>query len=336
MRELPVAELQSFLARRGVKGAVDYGFRIRRLRGGLESDVFDVRGERPNGERRASLRFVVKTLEGENVREAHVYEELVARSARSFAPDLLDVRWMGPATCLLFLERVEPERRWPWHDPRRAAGILEALARLHEAGTHARKEDAFGRWDYERALDRSANATLDLLDRIPPDHRAAPLRAGLPALRRLVERLPRLRRELLGFRLFGRTALHGDVHSGNALVARHGRLERLVLLDWGRARMGSPLEDVSSWLQSLGYWEPEAKRRHDSLLRVYLESRGMPPHLHRELRDVYWIAAASNTLSGALLFHLARAFDPHRPTDEALPAARDLLRIVRRADACVG
>jgi hypothetical protein len=45
------------------------------------------------------------------------------------------------------------------------------------------------------------------------------------------------------------------------------------LIDWARARRGSPFEDVASWLHSLGCWEPEARRRHDSLLTDVISTR---------------------------------------------------------------
>jgi aminoglycoside phosphotransferase (APT) family kinase protein len=127
------------------------------------------------------------------------------------------------------------------------------------------------------------------------------------------------------------------VHSGNAMVRAGQEAERVVLLDWGRARLGSPLEDVSSWLQSLGYWEPEAKRRHDTLLQRYLVARGLVPRLGRDLRDAYWLASAGNVLAGALRYYLVVADGgggaPSRTRAEAGRAARDQLRVVRRADA---
>jgi aminoglycoside phosphotransferase (APT) family kinase protein len=112
-----------------------------------------------------------------------------------------------------------------------------------------------------------------------------------------------------------------------------------VLLDWGRARLGSPLEDVSCWLQSLGTWEPEARRRHDSLLASYLAARGLPPRLDRALRTAYWLAGASNALSGALLHHLSVLLDDAQPEAARWPAARsarDLVRVLRQADAVLG
>jgi aminoglycoside phosphotransferase (APT) family kinase protein len=148
--------------------------------------------------------------------------------------------------------------------------------------------------------------------------------------------LPKLRRTLLNGSEFPVTLIHGDAHPGNALLRGRSATERTVLLDWGRARAGSPLEDVASWLQSLGYWEPEAKRRHDTLFRRYLESRAMPPELTRSLRDHYWLAGMCNILSGSLRYHLwvagGGAEAPSSVRAESLGAARDQLRVIRRAD----
>jgi hypothetical protein len=110
----------------------------------------------------------------------------------------------------------------------------------------------------------------------------------------------------------------------------------VVLIDWGRARLGSPLEDVSSWLESLGYWEPAVRQQRQTLLRHYLRARGLPVGVGRELDLRYWVAAACNVLAGALHYHLlqaSRASEPasHRPV-EAVRAVRDDLGAIQRAD----
>jgi hypothetical protein len=121
------------------------------------------------------------------------------------------------------------------------------------------------------------------------------------------------------------------------ILRRHRGRDEPVLLDWGRARIGSPLEDVSSWLQSLGVWEPEARRRHDTLFGWYLAARGLDRRLGRDLRVAYWLAGASNALAGALSYHLSimveRRVSPARLTN-ARTAALGWLRVLRRADAC--
>ena len=100
---------------------------------------------------------------------------------------------------------------------------------------------------------------------------------------------------------------------------------------------GSPLEDVASWLQSLGFWEPAVKRKHDTLLGAYLRARGLPARPSRAIRDVYWLASASNCLAGALGYHLHMAANHASTSRErvaAVHAAGDCMRVIRRADAC--
>jgi hypothetical protein len=76
---------------------------------------------------------------------------------------------------------------------------------------------------------------------------------------------------------------------------------------WLAARPGAPLEDVSAWVQSLGHWEPQARRYHDTLVRQYLAARGLEPRLDRTFRRLYWIAGACNALAGALRYHFVTA-----------------------------
>jgi hypothetical protein len=126
---------------------------------------------------------------------------------------------------------------------------------------------SFDDWDYESELVQSANLTDELF--------AAKMLAGvalgerpmLRALERVIGMLPSMR---VALKSWGTTLLHRDVHAGNAMVRRRGGKVSAVLVDWGRARLGSPLEDVSSWLQSAGFWEPEVRRGHDTLFRSYL------------------------------------------------------------------
>jgi hypothetical protein len=109
-----------------------------------------------------------------------------------------------------------------------------------------------------------------------------------------------------------------------------------VLLDWARARPGSPLEDVSSWLESLGYWEPVVRQQRTRLLRHYLRARGLPAGAARDVYVWYWVAAASNALAGALKYHLQQAMRlaesaPGCQTD-SVRAVRDYLHAIERAD----
>lgn len=309
---------------------------IKPLRGGLESPgVARVTARYRNSRGPRRFEFVVKVLEGEASREADVYEGFVSQVEGEIAPALYGVDWLGPDRCLLFLEPVRRSRAWPWRETEVTRGVVERLARLH-AG--ARSEVVLPPWDYETDLVESARTTVEALEGLPREADPLKLRSSLPALRRVAETLPAMRRQLFSLPHLHPTTLHGDAHPGNVLVRRRQAAERPVFLDWGRARVGSPLEDVSSWLQSLGFWEPQARRRHDTLLKEYLKARGMTRRLSRDVRDAYWIAGASNLLAGAVRYFLWAATTAHPPGSpksvESFYAAADGLRVIRRADAC--
>lgn len=330
--------LTAFVQRRIGGLARDLEMDVRLLRGGLESPAVARVGARfidPRGRSRL-LSFVVKRLEGGPAREADIYETVVAATARGFSPALLGVERTGQDGCLLFLEPVRAPQRWPWRETEWAARVLECLAELHGAPPHAARTSMLASWDYEAELLGTARRAVEMLEELPEERSLSPIRRGLPVLRRVAAALPAMRRHLLGLPGLGPTVLHGDVHPGNVLLRVRGGRPEPVLLDWGRARTGSPLEDVSSWLQSLGYWEPQARRRHDTLLVRYLAARGLPPRLDRGLRDAYWIAGASNVLAGALSYHVWRVTEARADAERsrALDAAGDALRIIRRADAC--
>jgi len=231
---------------------------------------------------------------------------------------------------------VRQSRAWPWREMRPTTGVLARLAALHTT-TSQGAQAISAAWDYEFTLADQAALTLAAFERAIRTPELSHLRAYGPALRRVVAGLPELRRELLELQPFGKVLLHGDVHSSNVVLRAKSGTEQAVFIDWGRARVGSPLEDVSSWLESLGCWEHEVRRRHDTLLRGYLVARGLPSTLERTLRDAYWLASASNSLSGALHYHLLIAMDETRGTDRervtSAAAARAHLRVIRRADA---
>jgi hypothetical protein len=125
------------------------------------------------------------------------------------------------------------------------------------------------------------------------------------------------------------------MHPGNVILRRGARSIEPVLLDWARARAGSALEDVSAWVQSLGHWEPQARRFHDTLVRTYLRARGLDPVLPRDFRRLYWAAGACNALAGALQHHLLTFTQARTPPPQAhaLTLVQKWLRIIRRADA---
>lgn len=271
------------------------------LMGGLESPIMRASVTRCDG---ASMpqSVVIKELRGEHRREADVYELIWAHLLQPPAVRVLGIEDMQDAR-ILYLEEAGRDSDWPWGDTALAAGVCRALATLHDTEEVPRERLV---WDYESQLRASAADTLHIA-RTVVDRTGARVWRRLGDLDRVVRRLPVVRERLFEG---GRSFVHGDVHPGNVIL-RHADDDRSVtLIDWGRARIGSPLEDVASWLHSLGCWEPQARRRHDTLLRAYLESRRAPVLITPALRERYWFASVSNGLAGAIRYHIAVLGDP--------------------------
>lgn len=335
------ATIESLITRRA--GACPSRLRLQHhvLRGGLEAasidhvtaHYLDVEGrERP-------FTVVLKRLTGSAIREAAVYEGLVVPHAGDLAPHLYDVVGTGTDCVTLCLEALTPVSTWPWGERRAAHSVLAAAAALHIRAPDALALAALRAWDYEAALQAAAASTLELLEQLRRQRGLWNFGGALRWTRRVVATLPELRRQLLGFGPFGSAVLHGDLHSGNVVLRDSPEPGVPVLLDWGRARVGSPLEDVSSWLQSLGTWEPEARRGHDTLFVGYLAARGMEARLNADMRAAYWLAGACNALAGALGYHLSVMLDPSVPSEGRASAAgqvREWVRVLRRADVFWG
>lgn len=315
-------------------GGTLHTVRIRSLRGGLQAaGVFRVQAQlRSPTHRLRSAQFVVKLVHGEMRRELAVYRALEASPTETLAPRLLGVAHTD-ATTLLFLEWVRPVCAWPWRDIHTARRVLVRLAQLHQGQWGTEPEEALP-WAYERALYQSGQATLETLQRVARDKGAVQLQAAVPMTKRLVAALPEIRRVLLATSPHA-VWIHGDMHPGNVIMRRRAAGMEPVLLDWARARAGSPLEDVSAWVQSLGHWEPEARRFHDTLVRTYLVARGLEPVLDRAFRRLYWVAGACNALAGALRYHLTTLEQARTPIKQAttLTLVQKWLRVIRRADA---
>lgn len=299
------------------------------LRGGISAGrvLTVIASFRDRAGRRREATCVVKELEGPASREAAIHVGLALEGVRAIPRLHAVVR--ERARTLIVMERVVGDQRWPWRDPTRAELVLRLAA-----GLHATSLTVDAPWDYDAELERMAASTMEAVQA----HGESPVvdAASARAVRRLVEDLPRVRRALVTRGPFPPAVIHGDLHPGNVILAKGREGPRPVLLDWGRARRGSPLEDVASWLQSLGCWEPEVRRRHDTLLLAYLRERGHAGPIPAQVRELLWLAGGCNALAGALRHHLLVATAPapharHRAT--ALRAARDWLRIIRRAAA---
>lgn len=276
-----------FIAQRSGIPPAEWRLEAQPLSGGLEAHgVYAVVARSSRGH---ELRFIVKELAGATRREAFIYRALAASDLQPLAPRLLGVEEHEDLVSL-YLEHIVSGPPWPWCDLQHTRQVLCSLATLHTIGL---AEVAANRcnWDYEHELRLQGAALLEVMQQSRPALRDRGVIVPLPLIRRLVEALPALRRSLLSSTRIPATIIHGDVHSGNVRLRREERGQRAVLLDWGRARMGHPFEDVSSWLQSLAFWEPQARRRHDTLLRAYLEARGSCGPPERELRRLYWLSA---------------------------------------------
>jgi aminoglycoside phosphotransferase (APT) family kinase protein len=308
--------------------------RVSPMQGGLEARGVAKVTFRLEGATNRQTSVIAKRLARSNVRELHVYRALDSAGDLPIHPKLLGWR-RGPAgDVYLILEWIAPAQRWPWRDPRHIRAVVDKLALVHRLDP-TRFADAVAGWDYDTELSASAASTIEAYLTLRRGAQGFRLRSMNRTLERLASALPSMRRHLISF---GGTALiHGDIHPGNAVIRRSRQSFSAILLDWGRARFGSPLEDLCGWLQSLAFWEPEARKTHDGSIRAYLRATGLAVGHCRQFRDAYWLAGALNAFAGALRYHLLVAGDElRRPCERenSLRAAADWLRILRRADAC--
>ena len=334
--DLEPAQVAAFVRRQYIVDGGRVLLDVQPLQGGLEAvTVARVQAEAvaDQGEGRR-FTFVVKRLDGRGLRELAMYEFLATTRAPAI-PEVLGVQAVSPTSSYLFLEWISASP-WPWTKPALVAHVLERLAALHAALPVTGLAGPLSEWDYESELLFAAAATLDTLEAAVETGALLSLHRLIPVLRRVVAALPGMRSQLLSSGPLGRAVLHGDMHSGNVLV--HGRSAQpsVVLIDWGRARLGSPLEDVSSWLESLGFWEPTLRQHRYALLQHYLRARGVPIGLGRRLYVSYWVAVACNALAGALRYHLLQALhtreSPSPRHIEAVRAVHDHVCAIEWAD----
>jgi aminoglycoside phosphotransferase (APT) family kinase protein len=291
------------------------------LRGGLEAAVARIT---LRDEGRRERHVVVKRLACDARREGARYRALAASGV---TPSLLGAVDHGDSTWL-FLERVRPVNSWPWRDSANTRLVLEQLARVHRFSDEAAHADE---WNYEAELLASAADTVAVAADVAASIPELEIRRELRPLRRVAASLVESRTQMNA--ALGTTLVHGDVHTGNVMLRTRAARPEVVFLDWGRSRIGSPLEDVSSWLLSLRSWEPAAARDHDTLFRAYLAAANLPTTLTPELRGAYWIAAASNVLAGALRYQLVVARERSgKQRATAIGQARAAFRVIRRAD----
>lgn len=308
----------------------DLELSLEEITGGLESRVVRASFRSPLAKDRWPTTFVVKELRDFQRRETNIYRELWSRSTAPPTVRLLGFESTEDAD-YLYLEEATPQTEWPWNQIFISAAVCQALARLHD--NEQLRPKILIDWDYESDLAKSADETLAVALHARD---AAGVRhwRRIGDLRRVVAALPKLRSTLLQATAF----IHGDVHSGNVIL-RASEKREVAFIDWARARLGSPLEDLASWLHSLGCWEPEARRRHDTLLRAYLEARSSKQRITTDFRTLYWYASASNGLSGAIRYHLLVLIDPVCSSDMKSDSARILRsweRVIRRVTEALG
>jgi hypothetical protein len=322
--------LTAFIARHWSVPESHLELEVQPLHGGLESAVARARISTDGSVSGIPSEVIVKQLSGELAREADVYEALWQHLRRPPAVQMFGRDVSGDAT-YLYLEHATPSSRWPWPETALAARVCRELAKLHDSPDLPR--EAFS-WNYEDQLIRSAEDTLRFAT-VARDASGQRAWRRLGGLRRVVRALPRIRRRLLAK---GGAVIHGDMHPGNVILRATADDVEVVLIDWARARIGSPLEDIASWLHSLGCWEPQARRRHDTLMRAYLESGRVGRRFDSEVRVDYWFASVSNGLSGAIRYHLAVLADPTATGTARVNSGLALIaweRVVRRAAALV-
>lgn len=323
------------LAARAEHGTAELQVTRKPIRAGLEARCVEriTARYRDRTGRRRCVSFVAKQLQGAAVREAVVYQGLRASGLAGVYPEAYVIDRWRHEDALLLLEHVPRVCSWPWRDSIASRAVLQRLAAFHALRPeipHA------ARWDYESELQRSAVATMELLEAMRRSHEWSSLtRRSIRPLDRIARSLGARRAALLDYGPYGATTIHGDAHPGNVILRRRRGENEPVLIDWGRARPGAALEDVSSWLQSLGYWEPEARKRHDTLLRDYLRACGSEDSLSNDLRSAYWMAGAFNALAGALRYHCWRAMSAPTARGRAASAhaAQNWIRVIVRADA---
>lgn len=134
--------------------------------------------------------------------------------------------------------------------------VLQQLARVHDCDV-TNLAPYLGGWDYDAELSRSAVTTVELYKRFSISNFRIGSRPKVRPHERVATAVFAMRKQAI--QDTGAAVLHGDTHPGNAVLRESNGGTEVVLLDWGRARLGSPLGDVLSWLHSLRVWEPNAR-----------------------------------------------------------------------------
>jgi thiamine kinase-like enzyme len=170
--------------------------------------------------------------------------------------------------------------------------IVRAQARLHAAwwdnsrlGTSVaswRDADAFDR-DLRSLAEQFARFTDRFGEMMPPGRR--------DLYQRLLARAPRLLARYHSHRNL--TIIHGDAHSWNCFLPRHGGSEDVRLIDWEAWTIDTATDDLAYMMAML--WYPDRRRRMERpLLDLYhaaLQTHGVSGYDRQALDDDYRLSA---------------------------------------------
>lgn len=232
---------------------------------------------RMSNDERQSINIVRKTIPKRWPNEPKVYEELLPEVLISI-PRLY---WVDHqvGTSALYLEYVQPVEEWPWQDISFHKLVLGQLARLHAhfwnqndrlASVHWLSENSSAY--YSRLFKTKTYQTISNLYKGQEHGVLGDLTSDLIAS---VENISRALQRILHFLHHQkRTLLHGDLHGENVLVGkdRHVNDGQVLIIDWDRARLGHPLEDLSRWIENFQWTAPEITPSRETLLHIYSEA----------------------------------------------------------------
>lgn len=182
---------------------------------------------------------------------------------------------------------------WPLPPTReQCESIVQAQARLHAAWwDNPRLGVSVGSWRDAAAVDLDLRSFAEQFARftdrfgevLPPERR------GL--YQRLLDRAPRLLARYHSRRNL--TIIHGDAHTWNFFLPRHGGSEDVRLIDWEGWSIDTATDDLAYMMAML--WYPDRRRRMERPLldRYHAEllNRGVSGYDRRALDDDYRLSA---------------------------------------------
>jgi thiamine kinase-like enzyme len=170
--------------------------------------------------------------------------------------------------------------------------IVQAQARFHAAWwDNPRLGASVGSWRDTDAIDRDLRSFAEKFARftdrfgeiMPPERR--------DLYQRLLDQAPRLLARYHSRRNL--TIIHGDAHSWNVFLPRHGGGENVRLIDWEGWSIDTATDDLAYMMAML--WYPDRRRRFERPLldRYHAEllARGVSGYDRQALDDDYRLSA---------------------------------------------